>query len=161
MASPEQDRQKKWADEKKKKIHADTFCTFLIATLAIAGIPPFCWIYGFASEDEILWARLFRQGSTVLSGFSGAFGARMMMTGFSNVSATSSLPSMAKDRALFAPHILHPPNERWRIGAFDGGCRFVALAAFQFSEDFGSAAYLGRRPIANRASGLNQIVGKR
>ncbi|MDP4200066.1 MAG: NADH-quinone oxidoreductase subunit L [Bacteroidota bacterium] len=39
-----------------------TFWTFLIATLAIAGIPPFA---GFFSKDEILW-QAFSRGSVVL-----------------------------------------------------------------------------------------------
>lgn len=41
-----------------------TFATFLVATLAIAGIPPFS---GFFSKDEILW-QAYSRGHTVLWG---------------------------------------------------------------------------------------------
>jgi len=39
-----------------------TFCTFLAATLAIAGVPPFA---GFMSKDEIIW-QAFAHGHTVV-----------------------------------------------------------------------------------------------
>jgi NADH-quinone oxidoreductase subunit L len=45
-----------------KKYLPITFATFMIATLAIAGIPPFA---GFFSKDEILW-QAFSRGSVVL-----------------------------------------------------------------------------------------------
>jgi NADH-quinone oxidoreductase subunit L len=46
-----------------------TYWTFLVATLAIAGIPIFA---GFFSKDEIL-ARIFVAGSTDLNGFGGVY----------------------------------------------------------------------------------------
>ncbi len=52
-----------------------TFWTFMIATLAIAGFPPFS---GFFSKDEILW-RTFASGNRVLWGI-GAFAA--LLTAF-------------------------------------------------------------------------------
>jgi NADH-quinone oxidoreductase subunit L len=54
-----------------KKYLPVTFATFLIATLAIAGIPPFA---GFFSKDEILW-KAFSQGNMLLwiLGAVGAF----------------------------------------------------------------------------------------
>ncbi|HYM21405.1 MAG TPA: NADH-quinone oxidoreductase subunit L [Candidatus Kapabacteria bacterium] len=55
----EQDMQKMGGLKKYLPI---TFWTFLLATLAIAGIPPFA---GFFSKDEILW-RAFSQGSFFL-----------------------------------------------------------------------------------------------
>jgi len=42
-----------------------TFCTFLAATLAIAGVPPFA---GFMSKDEIIW-QAFAHGHTVVWAF--------------------------------------------------------------------------------------------
>jgi NADH-quinone oxidoreductase subunit L len=55
----EQDMQKMGGLKKYLPI---TFATFLIATLAIAGIPPFA---GFFSKDEILWMA-FNEGHMVL-----------------------------------------------------------------------------------------------
>ncbi|HET9135290.1 MAG TPA: NADH-quinone oxidoreductase subunit L, partial [Candidatus Kapabacteria bacterium] len=55
----EQDMQKMGGLKKYLPI---TFWTFLLATIAIAGIPPFA---GFFSKDEILW-KAFSQGSPVL-----------------------------------------------------------------------------------------------
>jgi NADH-quinone oxidoreductase subunit L len=55
----EQDMQKMGGLKKYLPI---TFATFLIATLAIAGIPPFA---GFFSKDEILWMT-FNEGHMVL-----------------------------------------------------------------------------------------------
>lgn len=55
----EQDMQKMGGLKKYLPI---TFWTFFIATLAIAGIPPFA---GFFSKDEILW-QAFSRGSVVL-----------------------------------------------------------------------------------------------
>lgn len=54
-----------------KKYLPVTYVTFLIATLAIAGIPPFA---GFFSKDEILWSA-FSQGSALqwVLGAAGAF----------------------------------------------------------------------------------------
>jgi NADH-quinone oxidoreductase subunit L len=68
----EQDMQKMGGLKKYLPI---TFWTFLLATLAIAGIPPFA---GFFSKDEILW-KAFSQGSAFLW-FLGIFGA--LMTAF-------------------------------------------------------------------------------
>src|SRR5439155_7757751 len=45
-----------------KKYLPITFWTFFLATLAIAGIPPFA---GFFSKDEILWSA-FTRGSLAL-----------------------------------------------------------------------------------------------
>lgn len=53
-----------------KKYIPITFWTFLVATIAIAGIPPFA---GFFSKDEILW-QAFSRGSVVLW-LMGALGA--------------------------------------------------------------------------------------
>jgi NADH-quinone oxidoreductase subunit L len=47
-----------------KKYMKATWATFLVATVAIAGIPPFA---GFASKDEILW-NLFRNANTIVPG---------------------------------------------------------------------------------------------
>ena len=63
----EQDMQKMGGLKKYLPI---TFWTFLIATLAIAGIPPFA---GFFSKDEILWQAFSRGG--VLLWVMGALGA--------------------------------------------------------------------------------------
>ena len=68
----EQDMQKMGGLKKYLPI---TFWTFLIATLAIAGIPPFA---GFFSKDEILWNALSR-GSWLLWAM-GAVGA--LLTAF-------------------------------------------------------------------------------
>jgi len=68
----EQDMQKMGGLKKYLPI---TFWTFMLATLAIAGIPPFA---GFFSKDEILW-KAFSQGSAFLW-FLGALGA--LMTAF-------------------------------------------------------------------------------
>ena len=48
-----------------------TFWTFLIATLAIAGVPPFA---GFFSKDEILW-QAFARTAAGCSGCSALCGA--------------------------------------------------------------------------------------
>jgi NADH-quinone oxidoreductase subunit L len=55
----EQDMRKMGGLRKKMPI---TFATFLIATLAIAGVPPFA---GFMSKDEIIW-QAFAKGHVVL-----------------------------------------------------------------------------------------------
>jgi len=93
----EQDMQKMGGLKKYLPI---TFATFLIATLAIAGIPPFA---GFFSKDEILW-RAFSQGSTLLWAL-GAFGA--LMTAFYMFRAVY-LTFYGKER--FDAHH-HPPHE--------------------------------------------------
>ncbi|MEO6939653.1 MAG: NADH-quinone oxidoreductase subunit L [Candidatus Kapaibacterium sp.] len=58
-----------------KKYLPITFWTFLIATLAIAGIPPFA---GFFSKDEILWSALSR--GSIFLWLMGALAA--LMTAF-------------------------------------------------------------------------------
>ncbi|MDP4218828.1 MAG: NADH-quinone oxidoreductase subunit L [Bacteroidota bacterium] len=93
----EQDMQKMGGLKKYLPI---TFATFLIATLAIAGIPPFA---GFFSKDEILW-KAFSQGSTLLWVL-GAFGA--LMTAFYMFRAVY-LTFYGKER-FDAAH--HPPHE--------------------------------------------------
>jgi NADH-quinone oxidoreductase subunit L len=93
----EQDMQKMGGLKKYLPI---TFATFLIATLAIAGIPPFA---GFFSKDEILW-KVFSQGSTVLW-LLGAFGA--LMTAFYMFRAVY-LTFYGKER-FDVQH--HPPHE--------------------------------------------------
>ena len=82
-----------------------TFSTFLIATIAIAGIPP---LSGFFSKDEILW-QAFHRGHTVL-----------WAVGFAAAGLTSfymfrlvSLTFLGKSRASeAAKHHLHesPPS---------------------------------------------------
>jgi NADH-quinone oxidoreductase subunit L len=93
----EQDMQKMGGLKKYLPI---TFWTFLLATLAIAGIPPFA---GFFSKDEILW-KAFSQGSAFLW-FLGAFGA--LMTAFYMFRAVY-LTFYGKER-FDAAH--HPPHE--------------------------------------------------
>ena len=93
----EQDMQKMGGLKKYLPI---TFATFLIATLAISGIPPFA---GFFSKDEILW-KAFSQGSPVLWGL-GAFGA--LCTAFYMFRAVY-LTFFGKERFDVAHH---PPHE--------------------------------------------------
>ena len=83
-----------------KKYLPVTFWTFLIATIAIAGIPPFS---GFFSKDEILW-KAFSQGSPFLWAF-GALAA--LMTAFYMFRAVY-LTFFGKER--FDVHH-HPPHE--------------------------------------------------
>lgn len=83
-----------------KKYLPVTFWTFLIATIAIAGIPPFA---GFFSKDEILW-KAFSQGSPFLWAF-GAIAA--LMTAFYMFRAVY-LTFFGKER--FDAHH-HPPHE--------------------------------------------------
>lgn len=83
-----------------KKYLPITFWTFLMATLAIAGIPPFA---GFFSKDEILW-KAFSQGSAFLW-FLGVLGA--LMTAFYMFRAVY-LTFYGKER-FDAAH--HPPHE--------------------------------------------------
>ncbi len=93
----EQDMQKMGGLKKYLPI---TYATFLIATLAIAGIPPFA---GFFSKDEILW-KAFSQGSPWLWAL-GAFGA--LCTAFYMFRAVY-LTFFGKER--FDAHH-HPPHE--------------------------------------------------
>jgi NADH-quinone oxidoreductase subunit L len=93
----EQDMQKMGGLKKYLPI---TFWTFLMATLAIAGIPPFA---GFFSKDEILW-KAFSQGSAFLW-FLGVLGA--LMTAFYMFRAVY-LTFYGKER-FDAAH--HPPHE--------------------------------------------------
>jgi NADH-quinone oxidoreductase subunit L len=93
----EQDMQKMGGLKKYLPI---TFWTFLLATLAIAGIPPFA---GFFSKDEILW-KAFSQGSAFLW-FLGVLGA--LMTAFYMFRAVY-LTFYGKER-FDAAH--HPPHE--------------------------------------------------
>jgi NADH-quinone oxidoreductase subunit L len=93
----EQDMQKMGGLKKYLPI---TFWTFLLATLAIAGIPPFA---GFFSKDEILW-KAFSQGSAFLW-FLGALGA--LMTAFYMFRAVY-LTFYGKERFDSAHH---PPHE--------------------------------------------------
>jgi NADH-quinone oxidoreductase subunit L len=83
-----------------KKYLPVTFATFLIATLAIAGIPPFA---GFFSKDEILW-KAFSQGNMLLWVL-GAVGA--FLTAFYMFRAVY-LTFYGKER--FDAHH-HPPHE--------------------------------------------------
>ncbi len=83
-----------------KKYLPVTFWTFLIATIAIAGIPPFA---GFFSKDEILW-KAFSQGSPFLWTF-GAIAA--LMTAFYMFRAVY-LTFFGTER--FDAHH-HPPHE--------------------------------------------------
>ncbi len=93
----EQDMQKMGGLKKYLPI---TYITFLLATLAIAGIPPFS---GFFSKDEILW-KAFSQGSPMLWAL-GAFGA--LCTAFYMFRAVY-LTFFGKER--FDAHH-HPPHE--------------------------------------------------
>ncbi|MBS1903026.1 MAG: NADH-quinone oxidoreductase subunit L [Bacteroidetes bacterium] len=93
----EQDMQKMGGLKKYLPI---TYWTFLIATIAIAGIPPFA---GFFSKDEILW-KAFSQGS-VLLWVLGALGA--LMTAF-YMFRLVYLTFFGKER--FDAHH-HPPHE--------------------------------------------------
>ncbi|MEI8134091.1 MAG: NADH-quinone oxidoreductase subunit L [bacterium] len=93
----EQDMQKMGGLKKYLPI---TFWTFALATLAIAGIPPFA---GFFSKDEILW-KAFSQGSPILWAL-GALGA--FMTAFYMARALY-LTFYGKER--FDAHH-HPPHE--------------------------------------------------
>ncbi len=137
----EQDMQKMGGLKKYLPI---TFATFLIATLAIAGIPPFA---GFFSKDEILW-RAFSQGSTVLW-LLGAFGA--LMTAFYMFRAVY-LTFYGKER--FDAHH-HPPHE---VGA-SMWIPLVALAALSVLGGF-----LGVPHILGGGDAIGQwlepIVGK-
>jgi NADH-quinone oxidoreductase subunit L len=121
-----------------------TFATFLIATLAIAGIPPFA---GFFSKDEILWS-VFSQGSTMLW-LLGAFGA--LMTAFYMFRAVC-LTFYGKER--FDAHH-HPPHE---VGA-SMWIPLVALAALSILGGFlGVPQILGGGDAI--AHWLEPIVGK-
>lgn len=93
----EQDMQKMGGLKKYLPI---TYITFLLATLAIAGIPPFS---GFFSKDDILW-KAFSQGSLLLWGL-GAFGA--LCTAF-YMFRVVYLTFFGKER--FDAHH-HPPHE--------------------------------------------------
>lgn len=98
----EQDMQKMGGLKKYLPI---TFWTFMIATLAISGIPPFA---GFFSKDEILWSA-FGRGS-VLLWLMGAIAA--MMTAFYMFRAVF-LTFFGKER-FDAEH--HKPHEvRWHM----------------------------------------------
>ena len=137
----EQDMQKMGGLKKYLPI---TFVTFLIATLAIAGIPPFA---GFFSKDEILW-RAFSQGSTLLW-LLGAFGA--LMTAFYMFRAVY-LTFYGKER--FDAHH-HPPHE---VGP-SMWIPLVALAALSILGGFlGVPQILGGGDAL--AHWLDPIVGK-
>ncbi len=137
----EQDMQKMGGLKKYLPI---TFATFLIATLAIAGIPPFA---GFFSKDEILW-RAFSQGSTLLWAL-GAFGA--LMTAFYMFRAVY-LTFYGKER--FDVHH-HPPHE---VGA-SMWIPLVVLAALSILGGFLGVPHIlgGGDTIAHW---LDPIVGK-
>ena len=137
----EQDMQKMGGLKKYLPI---TFATFLIATLAIAGIPPFA---GFFSKDEILW-KAFSQGSTLLWAL-GAFGA--LMTAFYMFRAVY-LTFYGKER--FDAHH-HPPHE---VGA-SMWIPLVVLAALSILGGFlGVPKILGGGESIG--SWLEPIVGK-
>ena len=83
-----------------------TFATFLAATLALCGIPPFA---GFFSKDEILWQRLVG-------------GERLAVACGSSACAASGLTAFYMFRAIFLtffgasrvrrhgdPHVHEPP----------------------------------------------------
>lgn len=93
----EQDMQKMGGLKKYLPI---TYWTFLLATIAIAGIPPFA---GFFSKDEILW-KAFSQGSPLLWGL-GVLGA--LCTAF-YMFRLVYLTFFGKER--FDAHH-HPPHE--------------------------------------------------
>ncbi len=98
----EQDMQKMGGLKKYLPI---TFWTFFLATLAIAGIPPFA---GFFSKDEILW-QAFSRGSVILW-LIGAIAA--LMTAFYMFRAVF-LTFYGKPR-FDAEH--HPPHEvDWKM----------------------------------------------
>ncbi len=84
-----------------RKFMPITFWTFLIATVAIAGIPPFA---GFFSKDEILW-KTFSSGHRVLwaVGLAGA-----VLTAF-YMSRLVFMTFFGENRAHHVDH--HPPDQ--------------------------------------------------
>jgi len=115
-----------------KKYLPVTFWTFFIATLAIAGIPPFA---GFFSKDEILW-KAFSQGSPVLW-FVGALGA--LTTAFYMFRAVY-LTFFGKER--FDAHHHTPHEVSWHMSL-----PLIVLAALSILGGFiGVPAVLGGSP---------------
>ncbi len=104
-----------------KKYLPVTYWTFLIATIAIAGIPPFA---GFFSKDEILW-KAYSQGNVFLWIF-GALGA--LCTAFYMFRAVY-LTFFGKER--FDAHH-HPPHE---VGA-SMSIPLIVLAALSIVAGF-------------------------
>ena len=62
-----------------RETNSDTFWTMFIATLAIAGIPPFA---GFFSKDEILWQTWISEGGAYRSGCGSIGYVTALMTAF-------------------------------------------------------------------------------
>ncbi len=122
----EQDMQKMGGLKKYLPI---TFWTFLIATLAIVGIPPFA---GFFSKDEILWMA-FHHGGVMLWAL-GAFG--VLLTAFYMFRAVF-LTFYGKER--FDTHHHTPHEVSWQMYV-----PLIILAALSiFSSLLGIPSVLG------------------
>ena len=138
--SGEQDMRKMGGLAKKIPV---TYWTFLVATLALSGIPPFA---GFFSKDEIL-GRVFAAGAGNLNGF----GASYLVLWVLGV-AGAFLTAFYMFRAVYmtfhgefrggheAEHHLHesPPSMIWPLRILAGGSVVVGLLGVGKAITFGS-----------------------